>query len=80
MDVAQVQNFTRRVLDFRIEELPGCSWGGRALLQLHIRGTAFLWHQVRAALRAGPRVWQVGVVAAHLHAAAPASSAGKSAC
>ncbi|KAL4436896.1 hypothetical protein ABPG75_004035 [Micractinium tetrahymenae] len=47
VDVAQAQNFTRRVLDFRIEELPGCGWGGRALLQLHIRGTAFLWHQVR---------------------------------
>lgn len=46
VDVAQVQNFRRSILDFRIEELPGCAWGGRRLLQLHIRGTAFLWHQV----------------------------------
>lgn len=46
VDVAQVQNFRRCILDFRLEALPGCSWGGRELLQLHIRGTAFLWHQV----------------------------------
>jgi tRNA U38,U39,U40 pseudouridine synthase TruA len=46
--VAQVTNYTRRVLDFRIEEVPGCAWGDRRLLQLHIRGTAFLWHQVHA--------------------------------
>ena len=49
VDVAQVQNFRRSILDFRLEPFPGCAWGGRALLQLHIRGTAFLWHQVHAA-------------------------------
>ncbi|KAL4432546.1 hypothetical protein ABPG77_000483 [Micractinium sp. CCAP 211/92] len=67
VDVAQVQNFTRRVLDFRIEELPGCGWGGRALLQLHIRGTAFLWHQVRCMaavlLMVGRREEEPGIVA-----------------
>ena len=49
VDVAQVQNFRRRILEFRIERLRGCAWGGRALLRLHIRGTAFLWHQARGA-------------------------------
>ena len=37
-----MQNFRRCILDFRLEPLLGCGWGGRALLQLHIRGTAFL--------------------------------------
>ena len=58
VDVAQVTNFRRRVLDCRVEELPACAWGGRRLLQLHIRGTAFLWHQVRA--RGGLCAWQPG--------------------
>lgn len=49
VDVAQVQNFRRSILDFRLEQLPSCAWGGRELLQLHIRGTAFLWHQVHRA-------------------------------
>lgn len=52
--MAQVQNFRRTILDFRLEPLPGCAWGGRALLQLYIRGTAFLWHQAcRAQAAAG---------------------------
>lgn len=74
VDVAQVQNFTRRVLDFRIEELPGCCWGGRALLQLHIRGTAFLWHQVRCMaavlLMVGRHEEEPGIVARLLDTAA----------
>lgn len=55
VDVAQVTNFRRRVLDFTLEPLPGCAWGGRRLLQLNIRGTAFLWHQVGGAGEGG---WQ----------------------
>lgn len=46
MDVAQVKHFQRRVLDFRIEDA-GPAAGGRRLLLLSLRGTAFLWHQVR---------------------------------
>jgi tRNA pseudouridine38/39 synthase len=46
IDVSQVTNFRRKVLEFRVETLPACDWGGRQLLQLHMRGTAFLWHQV----------------------------------
>jgi hypothetical protein len=91
LDVAQVTNFRRRVLDFRLEELPGCGWGGRRLLQLHIRGTAFLWHQVRWALlwqghvQKEKRAWEVLLAGGEQRLAkrcalCTASAAGKLVC
>ena len=37
MDAGHVANFVRRVLDFRIEEVPGARLGSRSLIVLHIR-------------------------------------------
>ncbi|GAB4821171.1 hypothetical protein N2152v2_008217 [Parachlorella kessleri] len=47
VDAAHVNSFQRTILDFRIQRVEGCGWGGRQLYELYIRGTAFLWHQVR---------------------------------
>ena len=41
-DVVAVQNFVRKVLDIRINEA-----AQDGLLVLYVKGTAFLWHQVR---------------------------------
>ncbi|KAL4858223.1 tRNA pseudouridine(38/39) synthase [Chlorella vulgaris] len=46
-DITAVTNHRRRILEFRVDAVPDCVLGERRLLQLHIRGTAFLWHQVR---------------------------------
>lgn len=45
-DITAVTNHRRRILEFRVDEVSDCLLGERRLLQLHIRGTAFLWHQV----------------------------------
>lgn len=69
MDVAQVKHFQRRILDFRIEAA-GTASGGRRLFLLSLRGTAFLWHQVRCMaavlLMVGRGKEDPGVVAALL--------------
>ncbi|KAK9847458.1 hypothetical protein WJX84_007703 [Apatococcus fuscideae] len=46
-DVQHVSNFKRTILDFRIQPEPGISIRGFQVMSLHIKGTAFLWHQVR---------------------------------
>ena len=48
-DVAAVKSFVRNILAVRVEEAEGMVWGGRRVVELYIRGTAFLWHQVRRA-------------------------------
>lgn len=51
VDAHRVSVHVRRVLDFGIVQEAGCAWGGgESVLALHVRGTAFLWHQVRLAL------------------------------
>ena len=55
-DVSQVNNFVRSVMDFKISEVGaagGLALGGYSILEFHIRGTAFLYHQVRGRGRAG---------------------------
>jgi hypothetical protein len=47
IDAANVSNFVRTIAFFRVNEVEGCCWGGRQLYELHLRGSAFLWHQVR---------------------------------
>eukprot|EP00887_Chlorella_sp_A99_P008017 scaffold12.g8017.t1 len=47
VDVGHVSNFVRAILEFRVEEVAAAGVAGRRLIALHIRGTAFLWHQVR---------------------------------
>ena len=48
VDVSKPSSYRRRILEADVLELPcGGSEGGRCLmLALHLRGTAFLWHQV----------------------------------
>ena len=46
VDAAHVASFCRTVLDFRIVREPGTALAGSAIYAMHIRGTAFLWHQV----------------------------------
>lgn len=45
-DVKHVTSFRRNILDFRIQPEPGIVIDGFQLMSLHVRGTAFLWHQV----------------------------------
>lgn len=45
-DIPNVTNFQRKILYFRIEE-EGTGCDGRRVYALRVRGTAFLWHQVR---------------------------------
>ncbi len=45
-DVRHVSNFRRTILDFRIQPEPGIAMDGFQLMALHVKGTAFLWHQV----------------------------------
>lgn len=49
VDAEHVHHFVRHILDFRIEPQPDCHFGRRRILQVHIRGSAFLWHQVMPA-------------------------------
>lgn len=37
----------RSISFFEVNAVEGCRWGGRQLFELHLRGSAFLWHQVR---------------------------------
>lgn len=46
MDVEHVLSFRRNILAFRVEAAPAGGMAGRDVALLHIRGTAFLWHQV----------------------------------
>lgn len=50
VDAEHVKNFVRRILDFRVKLVQPPSSDGRALYALHIKGTAFLWHQVSLTL------------------------------
>eukprot|EP00873_Tetraselmis_striata_P021117 jgi/Tetstr1/441381/TSEL_029630.t1 len=47
IDAANVSNFVRSISFFEVNAVEGCRWGGRQLFELHLRGSAFLWHQVR---------------------------------
>lgn len=46
VDAEHIKHCVRSILDFRIEEFPGLSISGKKVAQVHIRGSAFLWHQV----------------------------------
>jgi tRNA pseudouridine38/39 synthase len=46
-DVVAVKSFVRTILETRLEYIPDMVCGQRRVLELYIRGTAFLWHQVR---------------------------------
>ena len=50
-EVAVVRSFRRRIMEVRLERVPSLEWGGHTVLELYIRGTAFLWHQARSAQR-----------------------------
>ncbi|KAK9914986.1 hypothetical protein WJX75_003356 [Coccomyxa subellipsoidea] len=49
VDAQHVSSFRRTILDFRVAPvgLQGAAQGGAQVYALHVRGTAFLWHQVR---------------------------------
>ena len=46
VDAEHIKHCIRCILDFRIVEYPGFSIDGKRIAQVHIRGSAFLWHQV----------------------------------
>ncbi|XP_024537068.1 tRNA pseudouridine(38/39) synthase isoform X1 [Selaginella moellendorffii] len=46
MDADNIHNYTRQILAFDILPIEEC-WEGRSLWVMHVRGNAFLWHQVR---------------------------------
>jgi tRNA pseudouridine38/39 synthase len=46
-DVVAVRNFERKMLEVRVERVASCTWGEWQLVEFYVRGTAFLWHQVR---------------------------------
>ena len=46
-DVTAVKSFIRRILEVRLEEVTDMQSGSRRILELYVRGTAFLWHQIR---------------------------------
>ena len=46
MDAEHISHCVRHILDFRIEEFQEFQAADRRILQVHIRGSAFLWHQV----------------------------------
>ena len=52
IDAEHVKNFVRTILDFRVKLVQPPSSDGRARYALHIKGTAFLWHQVSLTLTA----------------------------
>ncbi|DBA79142.1 TPA: hypothetical protein ACH3X1_008979 [Trebouxia sp. C0004] len=47
LDLEHVKSFRRRILDFQVKKVQPAGTDGRALYALHVKGTAFLWHQVR---------------------------------
>ena len=47
MDLEHVKSFRRTMLDFQVIEIQPAGADGRALYALHVKGTAFLWHQVK---------------------------------
>ena len=47
VDAEHIKHCVRCILDFRIGEYPGFSIDGKNIAQVHIRGSAFLWHQVK---------------------------------
>ena len=49
LDLEHVKSFRRRILDFQVKEMQPAGTDGRALYALHVKGTAFLWHQVELA-------------------------------
>ena len=48
MDLEHVKSFRRTMLDFQVVQVQPAGTYGRALYALHVKGTAFLWHQVNA--------------------------------
>lgn len=46
----QTTNFRRRIYEASIQAVPGCGVGPASLLELRLRGTAFLWHQAHCSL------------------------------
>lgn len=55
VDVSAARHFVRTMLDVDLERLPGRAADGTVAVALRVRGTAFLWHQIRcmaAVLRA----------------------------
>ena len=46
LDLEHVKSFRRRILAFQVKERQPAGTDGRALYALHVKGTAFLWHQV----------------------------------
>lgn len=46
-DVTAVKSFVRRILDVRIEEFSPVKASSRKVIELYVKGSAFLWHQVR---------------------------------
>lgn len=47
LDVMAVRTFRRTILDFRIDPVAALRYADRQVLAVTVRGTAFLWHQVR---------------------------------
>ena len=46
MDLEHVKSFRRTMLAFEVNEVQAAGADGRALYALHVKGSAFLWHQV----------------------------------
>lgn len=46
------------MLHAQVEACPGFGMAGRDVCMLHIRGTAFLWHQVSAVASYHLSMWQ----------------------
>ena len=46
MDLEHVKSFRRTMLYFQVAEVQPIDADGRGLYALHVKGTAFLWHQV----------------------------------
>ena len=57
-DVLAVRSFRRHIMSFEIDPTDvGDSATGTRVYVLNIRGTAFLWHQVRGRDIAGQAMW-----------------------
>lgn len=46
VDAEHIKHCIRTILDFRIHEYEGVRTEGNRVALIHIRGSAFLWHQV----------------------------------
>lgn len=70
-DVTAVKTFVRTIVEVRMEEVAALAAGRRRVLELYIRGTAFLWHQVRCMVAVltmvGRGLEEPGVVATMLN-------------